>query len=161
MEKDRKDIAGYWVLEEMFSPSGRDMLQELNLQGEAALGTGHRQLQHYEDPWEGIALLQHVSSLLCKNCSSVSCVMFHCCDQTVLLKYLMKYGLSRCLSSKSELVNTSCFPPQVGLLCKYLAEGGCWCDCTTMACVTSPLLPVLWKIRSSLLGLFSDYTGLM
>lgn len=144
----------------MFSPSGKEMLQELDLQGEAALGIEHSQIpQHYEDPWEGIALLQHVSFRLCKNCSSVSCVMFHCCDQTVLLKYLMKYGLSRCLSSKSELVNTSCFPPQVRLFCKYLAEGVA--DVVALTWLVWLLPPVLQKIRSSLLGVFSDYTGLM
>lgn len=94
-----------------------------------------------------------------KNCSSVSCVMFHCCDQTVLLKYLMKYGLSRCLSSKSELVNTSCFPPQVRLFCKYLAVG--IVDVVALTWLVWLLPPVLQNIRSSSVGLFSDYTGLM
>jgi len=41
---------------------------------------------------------------------------------TVLLKYLMKYGLTRHLSSKKELVNAFCFLLEVRLFCKYLAE---------------------------------------
>lgn len=51
------------------------------------------------------------------------CIMFHCLDQTALLKYLMKYSLSRHLSSKKERAGEYFVSLwKSGFFCKYLAE---------------------------------------
>lgn len=56
-----------------------------------------------------------------KSCSSVSVSCFAALVQTVLLKYLMKYGSSWCLRSKKALVSTLCLPIELELFCKCLA----------------------------------------
>lgn len=117
-----------------------------------------------------------LAALLKKNAPVWSASCFAALVQTVLLKYLMKYGSSWCLRSKKALVNTCCLPVELELFSKCLA--GVVADVialtlllfkcrTCRACVccfvffSFPPTTLLQKIRSSLFGLFNDCTELV
>lgn len=107
-----------------------------------------------------------------KSCSSVSVSCFAALVQTVLLKYLMKYGSSWCLRSKKALVSTLCLPIELELFCKCLA--GVLAKvisltlllfkcrtCRACVCCFVPPHNIIAKDKVFLIGLFNDYTGLV
>lgn len=153
MGKDRRDTAGWWMLDrgDVFSFRKRYVTR---------IGSTRRgRAQITAALWGSVG----------RNCPVTACIfsalqkLLQCelCHVPLLwsdsaTEIFNEIRLEQVLELKEQAGEYFLLPSQVRVFCKYLAEGGCWCYCTAMACGTSSLLPVLWKIRSSLLGLFSD-----